>query len=387
MQSFFLFFILILSIEYVLVGVGELCNFAAYGFAPATLVTPLGALSVLVSAIMASYFLNEKLNSIGKIGCFLTAIGSTVMVIHAPKEGEVKSVNELLIKLQNPEFVIFTIISMGVALFLIFSFAPRYGNKNVLIYILICSILGSFTVMSCKGLSLGFKELFSEVESDKSASFLYTYMFAFIVIICIVMQMNYLNKSLDIFNTAIVTTIYYVLFTLCVMIASSILFKELTNLKFIDFVGCIAGFATIVSALCLIHFFKNDSEIFMDDISKCGNSNTNNLLVNLNNSNNNNDDDDDDHEHDDDNLNFKTGNFFGNNKIIKRLLNTFNANNNMMNSVAFSNKKSELSIGNTSNNYILLSTNSEQDDEYKPNQLSMSTNKYSQNQKHLNEII
>lgn len=29
-------------------GLGELCNFAAYGFAPASVVTPLGALSVLV---------------------------------------------------------------------------------------------------------------------------------------------------------------------------------------------------------------------------------------------------------------------------------------------------------------------------------------------------
>ena len=48
---------------------------------------------------MAAYFLNEKLNTIGKIGCLLTAIGSIVMVIHAPKEGEVKSVNELLFKI------------------------------------------------------------------------------------------------------------------------------------------------------------------------------------------------------------------------------------------------------------------------------------------------
>lgn len=30
------------------VGAGEACNFAAYMFAPATLVTPLGALSVLI---------------------------------------------------------------------------------------------------------------------------------------------------------------------------------------------------------------------------------------------------------------------------------------------------------------------------------------------------
>ncbi len=32
-------------------GIGEACNFAAYGFAPASIVTPLGALSVLVRYI------------------------------------------------------------------------------------------------------------------------------------------------------------------------------------------------------------------------------------------------------------------------------------------------------------------------------------------------
>jgi hypothetical protein len=33
-------------------GVGELCNFVAYGFAPASVVTPLGALSVLVRYVL-----------------------------------------------------------------------------------------------------------------------------------------------------------------------------------------------------------------------------------------------------------------------------------------------------------------------------------------------
>jgi hypothetical protein len=32
-------------------GLGELCNFTAYGFAPASVVTPLGALSVLVRCV------------------------------------------------------------------------------------------------------------------------------------------------------------------------------------------------------------------------------------------------------------------------------------------------------------------------------------------------
>ena len=64
---------------------GEASNFAAYAFTPATLVTPLGALSVVVTAVLASYFLRERLNLIGKMACTLAIFGSTVTVLHAPK--------------------------------------------------------------------------------------------------------------------------------------------------------------------------------------------------------------------------------------------------------------------------------------------------------------
>jgi drug/metabolite transporter (DMT)-like permease len=234
-------------------ALGELCNFAAYGFVPATLVTPLGALSVLIAAILSAYFLDEKLSTIGKIGCFLTAIGSIIMVIHAPKEGEIKTVLELLGRLKDVEFVLFIIICIVSLFFLITVMSPKYGNTNVLIYLLICSILGSFTVMGCKGVSLGIKEFFL---NQPSVSYMYTYLFALMVLFLIVAQMNYLNKSLDLFHTAVVTTVYYVLFTLFVMINSSLLFKELLMVSFEDFVGCLCGFSVIVCALFMIHFFK-----------------------------------------------------------------------------------------------------------------------------------
>lgn len=48
-------------------GIGELANFAAYAFAPASVVTPLGALSVLVTAVLATKFLRERMNLLGKV--------------------------------------------------------------------------------------------------------------------------------------------------------------------------------------------------------------------------------------------------------------------------------------------------------------------------------
>ena len=46
-----------------------------------------------------------------------------------------------------------------------------------------------------------------------------------IVAACVITQMNYLNRALDLFNTAIVSPIYYVMFTLLTITASMILFR------------------------------------------------------------------------------------------------------------------------------------------------------------------
>lgn len=46
-----------------------------------------------------------------------------------------------------------------------------------------------------------------------------------VVAVCVVVQMNYLNKALDLFNTAMVSPIYYVMFTVCTILASVILFQ------------------------------------------------------------------------------------------------------------------------------------------------------------------
>jgi drug/metabolite transporter (DMT)-like permease len=95
------------------VVLGEVFNFAAYAFAPAILVTPLGALSVLIgyvdnlrmwypdahdyhSSVLGSYFLHERLGLLGKIGCAICLIGSVIIVLHAPPDKEVGSIDEIL---------------------------------------------------------------------------------------------------------------------------------------------------------------------------------------------------------------------------------------------------------------------------------------------------
>lgn len=76
--------------------VGEVANFAAYAYAPAILVTPLGALSVLIGAVLGASFLKEELGTLGKLGCAMCLIGSVIIVLHAPPDKDIKTVDEIL---------------------------------------------------------------------------------------------------------------------------------------------------------------------------------------------------------------------------------------------------------------------------------------------------
>lgn len=141
--------------------------------------------------------------------------------------------------------------------------APRYGHSNVVVYIVICSAIGSLSVMGCKGLGLALKQTISG-KSNEATNWL-TWALLLTVITCIVVQMNYLNKALDVFNTSIVTPIYYVFFTTLVIVASAILFKEWQHLGPEDIIGNICGFLVVIIAIFLLNAFR-DMDVSLSDV-------------------------------------------------------------------------------------------------------------------------
>ena len=72
-------------------------------------------------------------------------------------------------------------------------------------------------------------------------------------------QMIYLNRALDVFNTAVVTPLLYVVFTGCVIIASAVLFREWSSLSAEDVVGNLCGLLVIVAGIFLLQAFREIS--------------------------------------------------------------------------------------------------------------------------------
>ncbi|KAK8522357.1 hypothetical protein V6N12_056068 [Hibiscus sabdariffa] len=77
---------------------------------------------------------------------------------------------------------------------LIFRFVPQYGQTHIMVYIGVCSLVGSISVMSVKALGIALKLTFSGMNQ-----LLYpqTWAFTLVVIACVLTQMNYLNKDWD----------------------------------------------------------------------------------------------------------------------------------------------------------------------------------------------
>ncbi|KAI5368091.1 Putative magnesium transporter NIPA [Septoria linicola] len=237
--------------------IGEICNFSAYAFAPAILVTPLGALSVLIGAVLGSYFLDERLGVLGRVGCAICLIGSVVIVLHAPPDQELKNIDELLHYAMQLGFLTYCTIVTIFALVMIYKIAPLYGKKNPMVYISICSTVGSISIMAIKGFGIALKLTLGGNNQFTHPS---TYVFAIVVVVCILTQMNYFNKALATYSTNIVNPLYYVTFTTCTLTASFIMFRGFNTSDAVNTISLLCGFLTIFTGVYLLNLSREDPD-------------------------------------------------------------------------------------------------------------------------------
>ena len=78
-----------------------------------------------------------------------------------------------------------------------FRLAPKYGRTNPLVYLSIASLVGSVSVMFVKGFGVAVKLTFAGHNQFVYPS---TYLFCLISAGCIVIQLHYSNRALDVFS-------------------------------------------------------------------------------------------------------------------------------------------------------------------------------------------
>ncbi|EJU04478.1 DUF803-domain-containing protein [Dacryopinax primogenitus] len=233
---------------------GELCNFAAYAFVEAIIVTPLGALSVVICAILSSIFLNEKLTFFGWIGCALCIVGSTIIALNGPQEQTVSTIPQFMQLFLSPGFLVYGSLAIASALVIIFYCAPRWGKKNMLWYIMICSVIGGLSVSCTQGLGAA---IVTSVRGNSQLKQWFFYFLLVFVAMTLLTEIYFLNVALALFNTAMVTPTYYVIFTFFTLVTSIILYQGVKS-TVIQIMTVVLGFLVICAGITILQMSKID---------------------------------------------------------------------------------------------------------------------------------
>ncbi|KAF2218592.1 magnesium transporter NIPA-domain-containing protein [Elsinoe ampelina] len=248
---------------------GEIFNFVAYAFVDAILVTPLGALSVVVTTILSAIFLKERLSFVGKIGCFQCIIGSVVIVLNAPEQSAVSKIQDMQRYVISPGFLSYAGVVIAGSIFTAVWAGPRYGKKSMLVYLSICSWVGGLSVVATQGLGAA---IVTQIGGEPQFNQWFLYVLLVFVIGTLLTEIIYLNKALNLFNAALVTPTYYVYFTSATIISSAILFRGFKGTA-MSITTVIMGFLVICSGVVLLQLAKSskdvpDTAVFKGDLDQ-----------------------------------------------------------------------------------------------------------------------
>ena len=200
--------------------------------------------------MLAHLFLGERLPALGWLGCSLCICGSVPLVLHASPEAPVASIRELWALSAEPFFVWYALTALSAVFVLCTRLEPRYSSTSPLPALLICSLMGSLSVLALKALGTALRLTLAGHNQLVDGA---TWLLLVIVGCCIVTQMAYLNKALDSFQTAIVTPLYYVLFTSATLGASAVLFQDWLRTSAVAAATQACGFLTILGGVLLLH--------------------------------------------------------------------------------------------------------------------------------------
>ena len=123
--------------------VGEAGNFLAYGFAPASIVSPLGVVALISNCVIAPIMLKERFRLRDFLGVVVAVAGAVVVVLSAKTEEKKFGPHEIWGAITNLEFEIYMAITICLIGVLMWA-SPKYGNKTILVDLGLVGLFGEF---------------------------------------------------------------------------------------------------------------------------------------------------------------------------------------------------------------------------------------------------
>lgn len=125
----------------VLMTLGEAGNFLAYGFAPASIVSPLGVVALISNCVIAPIMLKEDFRLRDFWGVIIAVAGAVTVVFSSKQQEKKLGPHEIWDAITTTEFEVYmavTIVLVGVLIWA----SPKYGNRTILIDLGLVGLFG-----------------------------------------------------------------------------------------------------------------------------------------------------------------------------------------------------------------------------------------------------
>ncbi|KAA1104336.1 hypothetical protein PGT21_019912 [Puccinia graminis f. sp. tritici] len=210
---------------FVIMSTGELGNFVSYGFAPASVVAPLGTVALVGNCVAAPVLLGERFKKRDWLGIDLVIIGTITIVLSSPRTSEALSPDQLTRAIRQLGFILYAALCLSAILLLICLSSTQWANRFIGIDVGLCAISGGFTVLSTKAFSSLLNVLFLDCFN-----YSITWIMLAVMLVTAVLQIVFLNRALQRFDSKHVVPVQFVLFTIMAVIGSTILYGDFRDL-------------------------------------------------------------------------------------------------------------------------------------------------------------
>jgi magnesium transporter len=128
----------------VLMTIGEAGNFLAYGFAPASIVSPLGVVALISNCVIAPIMLKERFRMREFWGVVVAVAGAVTVVLSAKQQEKKLGPHEILGAITTVEFEVYMAVTISLIVILMWA-SPRYGSNTILIDLGLVGLFGRQT--------------------------------------------------------------------------------------------------------------------------------------------------------------------------------------------------------------------------------------------------
>lgn len=138
----------------ILMTIGEAGNFIAYGFAPASIVSPLGVVALISNCVIAPIMLKERFRRQDLFGVLVAVAGAVTVVLSAKTSERKLGPHQIWHAITRWEFEVYLGITGGLILAGLWA-SRRYGERTILIDLGLVGLFGRIQGDSALGVSHG----------------------------------------------------------------------------------------------------------------------------------------------------------------------------------------------------------------------------------------